>query len=79
MYELIQTAPLRFPSFLKEDTRSVLASVRMCWKSAPVVACVVFSCCRWSHPFIERCRVLLPVAVAVSRSKHAIVQLRGGH
>ena len=42
MYELIQTAPLRFPSFLKEDTRSVLASVRMCWKSAPVVVCVVF-------------------------------------
>jgi hypothetical protein len=27
MYELIQTAPLRFPSFLKEETRSVLTGV----------------------------------------------------
>ncbi len=27
MYDLIQTAPLRFPSFLGEDTRSILIGV----------------------------------------------------
>jgi serum/glucocorticoid-regulated kinase 2 len=37
MYDLIQSAPLRFPSFLKEETRSVLTGVRRCglrWRPA---------------------------------------------
>ena len=36
MYSLIQTAPLRFPSILKEDARSVLTGVRS-WSSWPAV------------------------------------------